>query len=325
MELPFILDTTITIMALLILYNSPLKYFRKALKTLIYASVLFAFLALIKILITFVLPFLINNEVLSILGNSTEVLSIGPLNFARSSSFATEPSLNVLFFMIPAVISIVYFKSIWNKKVQIILLFLVLSFSGSVILALIISIITYIILYRNLLPLWVVYPTSVFIILGLYLSIIGSIETSNFADNFDFSQTNEAFDKSKSFEIRAIFGAVNFNTLLNNPLGIGYGSEQVINIPNPVLISVGLSGGWVSILLYTIFLFRLSFYMNRMRKNYLQINSIKIALSLMTGCLFVFIVFNDYLLINYSGMVYMVIVELVFKYYSFDRRKIYNG
>jgi hypothetical protein len=158
-----------------------------------------------------------------------------------------------------------------------------------------------------------VFPYLVLLALGVYISIIETISTSDLASNLDFSKTNAAFDKSVSFETRAVFTSFNLQTLLRNPLGIGYANNEVINIPNPILVTVGLSGGWISIVIYLYFLFKMSNRMNFFRKVNRASFKSTILLSLLIGALFNFIVFNDYLMINYTGIVAMMFMDELLK------------
>ena len=312
---PFLLEDILIIFALFILNTLPKESIFLAIRLIIRITTAFALLALIKILIVLLFPGLVNSPSLSWMGRSTEVLIIGPLIFGRSSSFAAEPSLNVLFFIMPAILSIFIYNTYKTKYFLILMTFSILSFSGSVFLAVIVSAIAIIMMNINKqINVKFFFPYSILLAITVYFGILNNIEKSNIAENLDFSTVNEGFDKSKSFQIRATFASINYGLMKENPLGLGYANPKVMNIPNPLLISVGISGGYLSIFLFLYYFFKLSSLMKRYKKQ-LKSNFISIVgLGLLIGALFNFLVFNDYLIINYTGMVILTLTYLFFKF-----------
>jgi hypothetical protein len=312
---PFLLEDMLTIFALFILNTLTKESIFLAIKLIIRITAACALLALIKILVVLLVPGLVNSPSLSWMGRSTEVLNIGPLIFGRSSSFAAEPSLNVLFFIMPAILSIFIYNTYKTKYFLILMTFSILSFSGSVFLAVIVSAIAIIIMTINKqINVKFFFPYSILLAMAVYFGILNNIENSNIAENLDFSNVNDGFDKSKSFQIRATFASINYGLMNDNPLGLGYANPKVMSIPNPLLISVGISGGYLSIFLFLYYFFKLSSLMNRYKKQ-LKYNFISIVgLGLLIGALFNFLVFNDYLIINYTGMVILTLTYLFFKF-----------
>jgi len=146
---PFLLEDILIIFALFIINTLPKESIFLAIRLIIRITTAFALLALIKILIVLLFPGLVNSPSLSWMGRSTEVLIIGPLIFGRSSSFAAEPSLNVLFFIMPAILSIFIYNTYKTKYFLILMTFSILSFSGSVFLAVIVSAIAIIMMNIN--------------------------------------------------------------------------------------------------------------------------------------------------------------------------------
>lgn len=195
------------------------------------------------------------------------------------------------------------------------LTFSILSFSGSVFLAVIVSAIAIIMMTINKqINVKFFFPYSILLAMAVYFGILNNIENSNIAENLDFSAVNDGFNKSKSFQIRAAFSSINYGLMKENPLGLGYANPKVMNIPNPLLVSVGISGGYISIFLFLYYFFKMSSLMNRYKKQ-LKSNFISIVgLGLLIGALFNFLVFNDYLIINYTGMVILTLTDLFFKF-----------
>jgi hypothetical protein len=312
---PFLLEDMLIIFALFILNTLPKESIFLAIRLIIKITAACALLALIKIVVVLLVPSLANSPSLSWMGRSTEVLNIGPLIFGRSSSFVKEPSLNVLFFIMPAILSIFIYNTYKTKYFLILMTFSILSFSGSVFLAVIVAIIAIILMKINKrINVKVFFPYAILLALAVYFGILNTIQNSNIAESLDFSTVNEGFNKSESFQIRATFSSINYGLMKQNPLGLGYANPKVINIPNPLLVSVGISGGYISICLFLLYFFKMSDLMNRYKKQ-LKSNFISIVgLGLLIGALFNFLVFNDYLIINYTGMVMLTLTYLFFKF-----------
>jgi hypothetical protein len=316
LQLAFILEDLLILVTLIVLHSFSSVFIENVIRIWIKIAVIFASLALVKIFIGLLIPNLVNSPALDFLGRSTEIVELGPFSFGRSSSFATEPSLNVLFFLMPAIASILIYKTIKTNSFAILFIFCLLSFSGSFILSLGVALVVFFcLLLIPLLDFRIFFPYMFFVILFFYLGVLNSIESTNFSENFDFSQTNEAFNKSTSFEVRALFGSLNVKALLNHPFGLSFASVEAVNIPGPLLVSVGLAGGWISIIIFIYFLIKLSNHMFLFRKiNQSNINS-TICIALLVGAMFNFMIFNDYLLINYNGL-----VILSFTYYLFSNK-----
>lgn len=316
---PFLLEDMLSIFALFILNTLPKESIFLAIRLIIKITAACALLALSKILVVLMVPGLVNSPSLSWMGRSTEVLNIGPLIFGRSSSFAKEPSLNVLFFIMPAILSIFIYNTYKTKYFLILMTFSILSFSGSVFLAAIVATIAIIIMTINKqINVKFFFPYAVLLAVAVYFGVLNTIQNSNIAESFDFSTVNEGFNKSESFQIRATFSSINYGLMKENPLGLGYANPLVMNIPNPLLVSVGISGGYISIFLFLYYFFKMSNLMNRYKKQ-LKSNFISIVgLGLLIGALFNFIVFNDYLIINYTGMVILTLTYLFLKFTVFS-------
>lgn len=313
-QIPFILECILVLVTLIVLNSLSFNYFLGAVRIWVNIAVFFASLALIKIMICLIFPELLFDTVLNLLGRSTETVALGPFIFGRSSSYASEPSLNVLFFLMPVIASILLNNTFRTKSFIILMTFCLFSFSGSILLSL--GVAFFIIPFLIMLPSFdirIIFPYVILIIFILYLYVLNSIESTSFADNFDFSNVNESFNKSTSFEIRALLGGMNAKTLLNHPLGLSFASKDAINIPGPLLISVGLAGGWISILIFLYFIIRLSNRMYLYRKLNNSDFKSNLCIALLTGAMFNFIIFNDYLIINYNGIIILTFIDFLFK------------
>lgn len=312
---PFLLEDMLIIFALVILNTLPKESIFLGIRLIIKITAACALLAFIKIVVVLLVPSLVNDSSLSWMGRSTEVLEFGLLTFARSSSFAKEPSLNVLFFVMPAILSIFIYNTYNTKYFLILMTFSILSFSGSVILTVIVAILAIVLMTINTrINVKVFFPYTILLAVAVYFGILNTIQNSNIAESLDFGTINEGFNKSESFQIRATLSSINYGLLKENPLGLGYANPRVMNIPNPLLVSVGISGGYISICLFLFYFFKMSSLMNRYKKQLMSnFNSI-LGLGLLIGALFNFLVFNDYLIINYTGMVILTLTYLFFKF-----------
>ena len=102
---------------------------------------------------------------------------------------------------------------------------------------------------------------------------------------------------------------MNVEALLTHPFGLSFASKEAINIPGPMLVSVGLAGGWISIAIFISFLIKLSNKMYLYRKLN-QANTVSnVSTALLIGAMFNFIIFNDYLIINYNGLVILTFIS----------------
>jgi hypothetical protein len=306
----FILEGILIFVSLIVLHTLPHSFVEKTIRIWINIAVIFASLALIKIFMGMLNPAFLDNSSLLFLGRSTELVEIGPISFGRSSSYASEPSLNVLFFLMPAIASLLLNNTIRNNSFVILVSFCLLSFSGSIILSIGVSFFIFPFLkFMRFFDLRIFFPYFIFIIFFFYLGILSSIDSNNFSENLDFSNINNSFNKSVSFEIRALWGAMNVKALLTHPFGLSFASKEAINIPGPMLVSVGLAGGWISIAIFISFLVKLSNKMYLYRKLN-QANTVSnVSTALLIGAMFNFIIFNDYLIINYNGLVILTFIS----------------
>jgi len=226
------------------------RFLSKVLRILICIAGIFALLGVIEFFILYFNPSLVpdvllfyqdyylSNEVmlnnpLSLLGLATgQSYHLFGREITRLRSFASEPSLLILYFMVPGALAFTYRNRIhlWDYPI---LLFCVLFLSGSVFLALIFSLMSLIVLpFGKWYPrVSATFPFLLFIAFLLFLNAFGVqlfISIINFlSGHLDF------LEKKRSFTFRANAIVTYVDLALKNPLGY----REALTMPAGFLIS----------------------------------------------------------------------------------------
>ena len=277
------------------------------LRIIIYISGIFALFGIIQFFILYINPSLISH-VLLFYGDysaSNDFLLQYPLSFlglatgeqyhlfgreiTRLRSFTSEPSLLVLYFMLPGALALTYRSRIHLLGYPI-LLFCVLSLSGSIFLALIFSLISLIVLpfgkrcsrFSAILPFLFLIAFLLFLTIGethFILSIIKFL-----ASSADF------FSKERSFLFRTN-GIVTYMTLaLKNPLGF----QQALTLPSGLLISSVLRSSVFGMVLTIVVLVKIFSLTGKLfNEKGLYIKKQRLGFALIYGVFLVALIFND--------------------------------
>ena len=210
-------------------------------------------------------------------------------------SFAKEPSLNVLYFMLPA--SLAFMRNstasfLWGC---VMLVYCVLSLSGSVFLACgfaglwwLVSSLTSI---RAVVP-YGMLLTMVFYIAGLH----STSSTLSILNAFDaLSQYGDFLSKGTSVTERGQGAVTNTDAALISPLGSATTSE----VPGPWLSNSALSAGWLGVLFLIWFLIKLGRELQVFYGHSRRFGARRFGCVLFMGVLATVLVFNDYQMGNY--------------------------
>ena len=308
-------------MVLIILSSLSINSIIAITKYLIIIFTIFAIAAILQFMILLAFPELIKytcymftNEtgssqyimpefhLIAFLGFTTcEPLTILELPVTRMRTFLTEPSLNVLYYLIPASLSLLLNKP-WSRACAIILItYSIMSLSGMVFFtigfACIFFILTYI-LNRTIFALMpILICTSVVYFLFDSESLITIYSWLDFFSNVD------SLNKVDSFNQR-MASYVEFAALVpSSPLG----SSILPTLPGSLIINVIMFAGWagglivVSICGFIFYNFSSYLYLNQSTLN-------RVSISMLFGAMTNIIGFNDYEVLSYTGLVYLMII-----------------
>ncbi len=247
-------------------------------------------------------------HILSLLGFVTgEQHSFWGLNFTRIRSFASEPSLLLLFFYFPMCLSIVLSKKLFNKETVTIGVACLLSFSGSLYMAFVLSAAFFLIIKILVRKKQEKSLVSGFIIASILFIIFFSLNNDAVNIFNSPSEINSAFDKNRSFTTRSNGIANSLNIALASPLGATQGS----NLPGPIVLNTVVSAGWIGAAFIIIIIYRIlkatNFFIVNNNYNFAS----RFGGSLLLGGLFVVSTFSDYGMTGYAGIVILLILYKV--------------
>ena len=226
---------------------------------------------------------------------------------ARHFSFAKEPSLILVYFFFTAVILFLYNKKKFAFNIFILFLFSILSFSGSVFLAILVAFIIFVISY--MVPFKFIYPLGVFVLFIFFLLFVTTTGIDIFLIFFsDLGTYNPLLSKTSSISDRILPSIENLLLVFKSP----FGTKSTSDATGPWLINIGISTGWIGIILFLFFLVKIGKVMHKYLVNF---NTIKrIEVSLILAPLIVFIIFNDYQMNSYSGI---LLISLLYRVLQF--------
>jgi hypothetical protein len=314
----YVLDSVCAALALLVVGGVSKRSFETASNVLVTTSGVFALMALVQWLILIYSPDL-NAYVLgpidegehqdpirhpiALLGLGLEhEYTLGGMTVGRMQSFAKEPSLNVAYFMLPA--SFAFMRNstasfVWGC---VMLLYCVLSLSGSVFLACGFAgfwwLVTRVISVRAAVPYGMLFVMVAYIG-GLHSSALSILNFLN-----DLSQYGDFLSKSQSATSRGQGALTNSDAALASPLG----SDTTSDIPGPWLSNSALSAGWLGVIFLLWFLVRLGRELQDFYERSPRFGAQRVGCILFFGVLATVLVFNDYQMGNYVGLILMSFV-----------------
>ena len=314
----YVLDSVTAALALLVIGGVSKRSFDVASRVLVTTSGIFALMALVQWLILIYSPDL--NEYLlipidegehqdpirhpiALLGLSSESeYTLAGMTVGRMQSFAKEPSLNVAYFMLPA--SFAFMRNsgasfVWGC---VMLLYCVLSLSGSVFLACGFAafwwLLTRVISIRAAVP-YGMLSVMVAYVAGLHSSAL------SFLHFFDYlSQFGDFLNKGASATSRGQGALTNSDAALVSP----FGGVTTADVPGPWLSNSALSAGWLGVIFLLWFLVRLGRELHGFYACSPRFSGQRIGCIMFLGVLATVLTFNDYQMGNYVGLVLMAFV-----------------
>lgn len=242
-----------------------------------------------------------------------EIFRVAGLEISRMRSFASEPSLLVVYFMFPAAIGFLLPGKNWKYSSIIIVFFCVLSLSGSVQISLAFSLVYFVLSVFLSLRILFFYGPIVIVSILMFILITQGVESIMALDTaFGNSDSYSFLSHGNSTVIRAEGLIIAFKQAISNPLG----SPTHKMLPYSILISTALSASWLGVFLLLIFFYRLINNLNKLNKQTGNDFFVKSGIALFFGITCTIFLFNDYAMLAYSGLVvlflfYRVVQELL--------------
>jgi len=314
----YVLDSVSAALALLVIGGVSKRSFDIAGKVLVTTAGVFALMALVQWLILIYSPDL-NAYVLgpidegehqdpvrhpiALLGLGLEhEYTLGGMTVGRMQSFAKEPSLNVAYFLLPA--SFAFMRNSGTSFVWgcVMLLYCVLSLSGSVFLAC--GFAVFWLLATRMISVRAAVPYGMLFVMAVYIAGLHSSALS-ILSFFDYlSQYGDFLSKGKSATSRGEGALTNSDAALTSP----FGSDTTAEVPGPWLSNSALSAGWLGVVFLLWFLVRLGRELQGFYERSPPFGAQRFGCLLFFGVLATVLTFNDYQMGNYVGLVLMAFV-----------------
>jgi hypothetical protein len=298
-------------------------------KTIILIATIFSTLALLQWLFLFADPSLaeyartgydyINNVYTKDFSHPISWLGSVPVggtiflghSLVRLASYATEPSLLPVYFLIPASFALMTDRKKWRICAIPILIASLLSLSGSVFLSLFFAgFVALSVLFIGIKKTIRYTPIP---LLAFLIVKVTSQGFDQFTQAFAYLQGFANFlERSRGFEDRTLMGLDTLKLALASP----FGSFEVVNtLPFALIIKIVIYAGWLGLFFLIIYLFRLAANMERFYKSDKTSKMQRGSCILFAGVLFMILLFNDYQATTYPG-----IMLLMFAYRTMELR-----
>jgi hypothetical protein len=239
------------------------------------------------------------HHVIALLGLATgELYTLFGHTVSRLQSFAKEPSLNLVYFLIPSTMAFLRGGRSGVLWGILMLGFCVLSLSGSVLLSLAFAAVAWVGI-RIISVRWVV-AWGPLIVLAIYLTALQSGSLRAVVSFITvLSDYGDFLSKEQSFTYRAGGAASSLAAVAGAPLG----STKLPELPAPWMVNGALAAGWLGALMLLLFVRRLAVQLQIFSVNHGRDRGVRIGTLLLIGTLATVIIFNDYQMSNYPGLI----------------------
>ena len=315
----YILDSLAAIFALTVLICAPAKSFEAGAKFVVAIAAILALMALVQWVVLAMYPEFIKyilvvsdegalektvEHPVALLGiMSEQQFSFLGQPLGRMQSFAKEPSLNVIYFMLPATLGFLLKSRSAFLLGSTILAFCVLSLSGSVFLTLAFTAVWWVLL--TVTSIRFAMPFGMLILMGAFLFVVDYFGLEPLLNGIAYiAQYGDFLTKTVSLTDRSAGAVANMGAALASPLG----SATVSDIPGPRLVNSALAAGWLGVLMLLWFLRRLGYQLDIFYSKSPLLSAGRFGSLLLVGVLATIIVFNDYQMGNYSGLILLAFI-----------------
>jgi hypothetical protein len=310
----WILDDLATLLALTVILCAPPRSVELGARAVVAVAALFAAMGVVQWITLFLFPHLdmyalrvsdddrLMNTVehpIAVLGLfSEERYTLFGSAVPRLQSFAKEPSLNVLYFLLPACIGFILRSPAAVLASFGLVCFCVLSLSGSIFLSLGFAVIWWLIL--RIVSLRVAFLWGLPASMMLYLYVLRAFGLEPLFNAISFiARYGDFLNKGESLANRANSASVTFESALSQP----FGSLTHPDLPGPWLINSSLEAGWLAVLLLIVFLAKLARQIEILNRRSTRFSSTRCGILLLLGTMATVVVFNDYQMSNYAGLI----------------------
>jgi hypothetical protein len=216
----------------------------------------------------------------------------------RLQSFATEPSLNVVYFLMPASLALLLRTRLAIALAMPMVLFGVLSLSGSVFLTLAFAALWFLLVQAVPMKFAFLYGLP-----GILAFYIYGVSTFGLDPLFRalafFAQYGDFLNKGESLVSRSKGAVTTLSTALESP----FGAAVHPNLPGPWLINGTAEAGWLGAAFLLLFLAKLATQVTILNRHASRVSMRRLASVLLLGVLSTVVAFNDYQMSNYAGLV----------------------
>jgi len=218
----------------------------------------------------------------------------------RLQSFAREPSLNLVFFCLPACLALYLGGRTARRDAGLMLAFAILSFSGSVYLSLAFGVLWWIL--ARAVRVQLILPWAILALATAYLFAIMTVGVGWLLDaSASLKSVSTLLVKSGSITTRAIPAITKFQIALVSPLG----SPVLSADAGPLYVNAALAAGWPGLLLLTAFFVALGRVMD-LRRRVCPNLSFEAATFVLLGALTTIVCFSDYAMTTYPGLILLM-------------------
>jgi len=319
-ELTWILDDLATVLALTVVYSVPRTSAVAGAKFLVATATAFAVMGIVQFCWLWVDPSLdryglylandnsIANPVehpIALLGMFTdeEYMVMGHV-VHRFQSFTREPSLAVVYFLLPATLSFFLRGRAWILCGLVSLGFSILTLAGSVFLSLAFGAAWWVVL--RLVPIRIAFVYGLPAALASFMWTVTHYGLQPLVQGITMvSQYGEFLSKGESLRDRVGGAVLN----LNNAIATPFGAREHPDIPGPWYINSVMEGGWLCVVFLFFFLARLAKDVSTLQQRVRSGSVVNFASVLLLGVLSTVVVFNDYQMSNYAGIVLLAFIH----------------
>jgi len=309
----WVLDDVGTLFALTVLLAAPPRSVLFSVKFLVAVAGVFAMMGLLQWFLLFFNPdwtrygLVDDNGVIrqsidhpvALLGMFTdETYNLFGHPVTRLQSFATEPSLNVVYFLLPSALALLLRTRTSLLLAGAMLLFSVLSLSGSVFLSLAFAGLWFVVV--QIVPFGVAFVYGLPAVLVFYLWGITTFGLDPLFKAFAFfAQYGDFLAKGESLVERSGGAVMTMSTVLAAP----FGAAKHPAFPGPWLINGASEGGWLGALFLVFFLGKLARQVTVLNRHRGRLSTQRLATLLFLGIMSTVVAFDDYQMSNYAGLV----------------------
>jgi hypothetical protein len=315
----YVLEGFSTLLALIVVYSVPASTFWHGARALVWMATAFAVMALVQWVILFYMPELgqfrifIDDEGVILNSVKHPIMYLGLFGeqqftflgraVARLQSFALEPSLNVVYFMLPASLAMLINRRGYFVAGCVVLLFCGFSLSGSVFLSVVFMVLWFPLL--AFVPLRYAFSYGLMLWLIAYLIAIQRIGLETMVGGLAFlSRFGDFFGKSTSLTVRGLAATDNLGVALSAPLG----SSTLADMAGPWPINGALAAGWIGAVFIFLYLYKLGRNIEVLNAGYGLFTRTRLGTLVLLGAMSTIVAFNDYQMSNYAGVVLLAFI-----------------